>query len=283
MIKIGFLGPEGTFTHDAALILKKDNDHNLKEYSSIQQLIYAVDDGEIDIGLVPIENALEGTVNLTVDILIHEVNLNIIGEVIIPIEHCLMAKEGIAIGDLTTILSHPQALAQCRRFLDSNVGDAKRVVTESTGAAASMVQESQFPWGAIANYRAADIYGLHVLKKGIQDHSGNSTRFIVLSKKEAGMTGNDKTTLAFSVDHQPGGLFQALKIFAHMGINLTKIESRPMRTLLGQYLFLVDLEGHKGEDRINQALDILYRQCEFFKILGSYPKYKDPFQDFIPS
>lgn len=272
MTKIGYLGPAGTFTQDAALIYGKGHDCSLIEHNSIQELIHAVAEGQVSKGVVPIENAMEGTVNLTVDMLIHEVELNIVGELVIPIEHCLMASKAVAIGDLTRILSHPQALAQCRRFLDSHVGDARRVVTESTAAAAVLVKESQEPWCAIANHRAADIYGLHILKEGIQDHDGNSTRFVVISREEAKMTGEDKTTLVFTVDHKPGGLFHALKIFADMNINLTKIESRPMRTLLGQYLFLVDFEGHRYEDKVKKALGQLHGQCKFFKILGSYPR-----------
>ena len=273
MNKIGYLGPVGTFTHDAALIYTKDATCQLVEHNSIQELIYAVAEGRVCQGVVPIENAMEGTVNLTIDMLVHEVELNIVGELVIPIHHCLMAEKGVTMGDLTKVLSHPQALAQCRRFLDNHLQSIKREVAESTAAAAVLVRESRLPWAAIANCRAAHIYGLDILKEGIQDHDGNSTRFVVISHSKAGITGADKTTLAFTVDHRPGSLFHALKIFADTDINLTKIESRPMRTLLGQYLFLVDLEGHKDEIRVRNSLDQLHRQCQFFKILGSYPRF----------
>ena len=273
MDKIGYLGPKGTFTHDAALIRAREINGHLVEYDSIQELIYAVAEGEVSESVVPIENAMEGTVNLTIDILVHEVNLNIVKELVIPIQHCLMARNGIRLEDITKVLSHPQALAQCRKFLDSCLKNAKRENTQSTAAAALLVRDSELPWAAIANFRAADIYGLNILKEGIQDHNGNSTRFVTISHKEAQWTGWDKTTLAFTVDHKPGSLFQALKIFADMNINLTKIESRPMRTLLGQYLFLVDLEGHKDDDVVKEALGQLYKQCKFFKILGSYPRF----------
>lgn len=273
MKKLGYLGPMGTFTHDAALVYAQNTAWQLVEYNSIQELILTVSDKQVYQGIVPIENAMEGTVNLTIDMLVHDVELNIVGEVVIPINHCLMARKGIAIEDLTKVLSHPQALAQCRKFLDQHLSSVKRETSESTAAAAVSVKESGKPWAAIANYRAAHIYGLKILKEGIQDHDGNSTRFVVLSHEEAGITGADKTTVAFTADHRPGGLLDALKIFADRDINLTKIESRPMRTLLGQYLFLVDLEGHKDEDRIKNALDLLYRECRFFKILGSYPRF----------
>ena len=263
MTKVGYLGPAGTFTHDAALIFVKDSKYNLVEFFSIQELILAAARGEVDEAVVPMENSMEGTVNLTVDMLIHEVELNVVGELIIPIHHCLMAKAGTKIEDITKVLSHPQALAQCRKFLDNFLGGDKRQVTESTAAAAMLVMESQEPWAAIANHRAGEIYGLNILKEGIQDNNDNSTRFVVLSSKKAEMTGDDKTTLVFTVNHKPGGLYQALKIFADMDINLTKIESRPMRTLLGEYLFLVDLEGHEDEAGIGLALEQLRRQSSF--------------------
>jgi len=266
------LGPAGTFTHDAALIFVKESKYELVEFSSIQELILAVAGGEVDKAVVPMENSMEGTVNLTVDMLIHEVDLYIVGELIIPIHHCLMAKSGMEIGDITKVLSHPQALAQCRKFLDGFMDGGKRQVTESTAAAAMLVMESRKPWAAIANHRAAEIYSLNVLKEGIQDNDDNSTRFVVLASNRVEKTGDDKTTLAFTVNHKPGGLYQALKIFADMDINLTKIESRPMRTLLGEYLFLVDLEGHEDEAGIGLALEQLRGQSRFFKILGSYPK-----------
>lgn len=273
MDKIGYLGPRGTFSHDAALIYKKDVPCQLVEHDSIQALIYAVAEGGVYKGIVPIENAIEGTVNLTIDMLVHEVELNIVGELVIPIHHCLMARKGLMMRDVTKVLSHPQALAQCRIFLDNNLKDVKREIAESTAAAAVLVRESRSSWAAIANRPVADIYGLEILREDIQDNDSNSTRFVVLSYGETRITGFDKTTLAFTVDHKPGSLFHALKIFADMGINLTKIESRPMRTLLGQYLFLVDLEGHKDETRIRNSLDQLRKQCNFFKILGSYPRF----------
>lgn len=273
MRKIGYLGPEGTFTHDAALIYTRDLACDLVEHKSIQELIYAVVEGKVCQGVVPIENAVEGTVNLTIDILVHEVDLNIVGEIVIPIYHCLMANKGVAMEDVTKVLSHSQALAQCRRFLDKHLQGVKGEVTESTAAAAVLVRDNQLPWAAIANRRTADIYGLNILKEGIHDHDGNSTRFLVIDPREAQRTGHDKTTLAFTVDHRPGSLYHALKIFADMNINLTKIESRPMRTLLGQYLFLVDLEGHKDDTTIKIALDRLEEKCRFIKILGSYPRF----------
>ncbi|MFY9279501.1 MAG: prephenate dehydratase domain-containing protein, partial [Caldicoprobacterales bacterium] len=154
MKKIGYLGPVGTFTHDAALVYVREAEGQLIEYDSIQELIYAVAEGKVSQGVVPIENAMEGTVNLTIDILVHEVNLSIVKELVIPIQHCLMARKGIKTEDITKVLSHPQALAQCRKFLDKYLKNIKRETTESTAAAAVMVRDSQQSWAAIANYRA---------------------------------------------------------------------------------------------------------------------------------
>ncbi|HZJ82710.1 MAG TPA: prephenate dehydratase [Clostridia bacterium] len=273
MKKAGYLGPPGTFSHDAAHEYTKDYYYHLIEYDSIQKLIHGVENGEVHKGIVPIENALEGTVNLTIDMLIHEVDLNIVGELNIPIRHCLMARKGVAIEDITRILSHPQALAQCRKFLDSTLLSEKREATESTASAVVRVKAVEKSWGAVASPRAAQIYGLNILKEDIQDNDTNSTRFIVISKDKGKVSGMDKTTIVFTVNHEPGSLYDALKIFADKDINLTKIESRPMRTLLGHYLFWVDLEGHRDEGIIRDALDQLLKKCKFFKILGSYPRF----------
>lgn len=273
MKTIGYLGPIGTFTHDAVLKYTHDDSCHLIEYDSIQELIHDVEHGGVSQGVVPIENALEGTVNLTIDMLIHEVDLNIIGELVIPIRHCLVAKRGLAIEDVSRVFSHPQALAQCRKFLDNNLKGIHGHATESTAAAAVKVKGTGEPWAAIANSRAAHIYDLDIIKEDIQDLDTNSTRFIVVSKDKARISRRDKTTVVFAVNHKPGGLYQALKIFAQREINLSKIESRPMKTLLGHYLFWVDLEGHRDEGKIKDALNQLFMECKFFKILGSYPRF----------
>ena len=184
-----------------------------------------------------------------------------------------MARPGLKIEDLQEILSHPQALAQCRKFLNNRLkGIATRAVS-STAAAAKMAADPSSYYGAIGNIGAAALYGLQVLEEGIQDNDGNSTRFIILSKQGKDITGSDKTSIAFTVDHKPGGLYRALKIFADNNINLTKIESRPMKTLLGQYLFLLDFEGHHQEDKIRAILEELSSKSQYYKLLGSYPKF----------
>jgi len=273
MKKIGYLGPEGTFTQQAAMEYGKGQSYLYTQCSSIPELIYKVDSGELDEAVVPAENALEGTVNITMDMLVHDVDLKISGELILPIVHHLMARPGLKIEDLQEILSHPQALAQCRKFLSSRLkGIATRAVA-STAAAAKMAADPLSYYGAIGNAEAASLYGLQILEERIQDNDANSTRFVIISKQDKDITGNDKTSIAFTVDHKPGGLYRALKIFADNNINLTKIESRPMKTLLGQYLFLLDFEGHRKEDKIRAVLEELSSSSEYYKLLGSYPKF----------
>ncbi len=272
MNKIGFLGPLGTFSEEAALVYTGGSTEGLVAYPDIYTLMVDVDNRVLDKGIVPIENALEGTVNLTVDMLVHEVDVGIAGEIVLPISHCLMVRPGVSPEDVRVILSHPQALAQCRKYLKRFLPQAKVITSSSTSSGAKAVCETEEPWGAIGNRRAAEVFGLDIIDKDIQDQNGNSTRFIVISKDyKPGASGCDKTSVAFTVDDSPGSLLSALNIFASHNINLKKIESRPMRTLLGQYLFLIDLEGHIEDDIVKKSIELLAKSCSFFKFLGSYP------------
>lgn len=275
MYKIGYLGPKGTFAYDAAIAYTNGATCELIEFPEISELIYGVDSGKVDKALVPIENALEGTVNITADMLVHEVNVKISGEVVLPIRHYLLARPGIELKDVKMVISHPQALAQCRKYLYNNLKGVEQRPTTSTAAAAREVSASESHWAAIANKKTSEIYGLKILSEDIQDHLANSTRFVVMSKSGSEPTGYDKTSIAFTVENSPGCLLAALKLFADKNINLTKIESRPMKTLLGQYLFLVDFEGHERDALISEVLENLSNNSKFFVFLGSYPKHKD--------
>lgn len=275
MQKIGYLGPKGTFAYDAVLAYTNAKVCDLIGFSEISELIYAVDSGEVEEAIVPIENALEGTVNITADMLVHEVSVKIIGEVVLPIQHCLLAKPGIDLKDVKLVMSHPQALAQCRKYLYNTLKGIEQHPVTSTAAAAREVASSKLTWAAIANKKAAEIFELAILSENIQDHHANSTRFVVLSKADTKPTGYDKTSIAFTVANSPGSLFGALKLFADKNINLTKIESRPMKTLLGQYMFLVDFEGHANDELISGVLNKLSCDSKFFVFLGSYPKHKE--------
>lgn len=273
MEKVGYLGPEGTFTHEAALMYVKGKLMDLVEYQTIPDLIYGVDKGQIDHAVVPMENSMEGTVNITVDMIIHEVSVYITGELILPIHHCLLVKPGVRLDELKVVLSHPQALAQCRKFLHEKLHGVELRTTSSTAAAAREVAKGEREWGAIGSKHAASVFGLDIIEENIQDHNGNCTRFVVLSRQRSQSTGYDKTTIVFSVDHKPGSLYCALRLFAERGINLTKIESRPMKTNLGEYLFLVDFEGHVQDAVVQEALDELAGQSKYFAVLGSYPRF----------
>ena len=271
LCKTGYLGPAGTFSEQAALLFTQNSGEGLEAYRNVPDLIMAVQNGSLDRAIVPMENVLEGTVNVTVDMLTHEADLKISGEIIIPIHQCLLTAPGIKTEEICGIVSHPQALAQCRHFLSARFGGIPVHSAESTAAGAEEVKNSTYPLAAIANRRAAEVFGLTVLIENIEDHPNNCTRFVVLSRDEAAPTGRDKTSVVFSVSDEPGSLLKALSIFADHGINLKKIESRPMRTQLGQYLFFVDFEGHRREERASAAIRSLKTISTYFKHLGSYP------------
>ena len=275
MGKIGYLGPAGTFTEQAAILVQNTVGGELAAYHDMPGLILAVQGDTLDYGVVPIENVIEGTVNVTIDMLTHEADLFIIGEITIPIHQCLVAKPGVSRSDIMQIISHPQALAQCRRFLQTRFPKVPRENAVSTAAGARIALESTKPVAAIANKQAAEILGLQVLAENIEDHPNNCTRFVILSKHSVEPTGRDKTSIVFSVNDEPGSLLMALDIFARGGINLTRIESRPMRTQMGQYLFYIDFEGHAEEEGVSQALSSVKAISTFYKHLGSYPRFQE--------
>ncbi len=266
MGKIGFLGPVGTFTEEAAALVGD----NLVAFDTILQVLDAVEKNEVDVGVVPIENSIEGPVGITLDLLVHDYDLKIKREIIIPVSHNLLINPKTNINNIEFVNSHMQALSQCRNFIESlNV-----VVnaTPSTSAAAEMVKGNNNS-AAIGTKRAAEIYGLKIVETDIQDYKNNVTRFVVISKKDHGQTGNDKTSIVFSiVEDKPGGLYEILGLFADNNINLTKIESRPSKEKLGNYIFFVDLEGHRTDELIRYILNIIRSKVGYIKVLGSYPK-----------
>ncbi|HHT66345.1 MAG: prephenate dehydratase [Caldicoprobacterales bacterium] len=272
MCKIGYLGPAGTFSEQAALYFAQSCPGELIAYSDVPELILAVQSGALHYAVVPIENVLEGTVNVTVDILAHDTNLVIVGEQVLPIHQCLLAPHGAGPDEIRRIVSHPQALAQCRHFLRVHFPDIPVHSANSTAAGALEAKNSSLPVAAIANKRAAEIFGLNILMENIEDQPNNCTRFIALSRQGVGATGRDKTSIVFSVNNEPGSLLQALAIFAQLDLNLTRIESRPMRTQLGQYLFFVDFEGHAEDKAAARALHLVKAMSTYFRHLGSYPR-----------
>ena len=268
--RVAFLGPEGTYTEQAALV--HDPEATLLSFATIPAVASAVDSGIADQGVVPIENSLEGSVTFTLDLLIHESALFIRHELVLPIQHCLMARPETKPEDIKVIYSHPQALAQCRSFLEEYYSQAELVASLSTSAAVEEIRNSQMAAAAIANERSAALYGAEILAHGIQDDPNNVTRFVVLAPTDHPPTGVDKTTICFDFDSDsPGILHSVLGEFAERGINLTKIESRPTRSSLGRYIFLMDLEGHREDSVMTEALEVVRAQVSMLKILGSYP------------
>ena len=270
--KVAFLGPQGTFSHEAASLLSD----NLISYCSIQSVMSAVEEEECRYGLVPIENSIEGPVSLTLDSLIHNFDLKIRNEIIIPINHNLLAASDVSVDEIENVYSHSQALGQCQPYLERHNMVAH--YTLSTAAAARHVAETGED-AAIGTLKAAELYGLKVIDTNIQENYNNETRFVVLDKEDSPITGNDKTSISFSLfEDKPGGLYELLGYFASENINLTKIESRPSKEGLGHYIFFVDLEGHRLDENIAKILHNLENNTSFFKVLGSYPVYsKDLF------
>lgn len=262
---IGFFGPAGTFTEQAANLVGND----LVGFDSILDVLEAVKNNDVDVGVVPIENSIEGPVGVTLDLMMHDYDLKIRREIIIPISHNLLINPDASIEDIKYVYSHIQALSQCRKFTE-----AMKVVvnsTPSTSAAAEMIKGRKDS-ASIGTKRAAEIYGLKIAASDIQDYKNNVTRFVVLGKTDHDPTGKDKTSVVFSmIEDKPGGLYHILEIFAKYDINLTKIESRPSKEKLGKYIFFIDFEGHRNDEPIHGILDNIRAKVEFLKVLGSYP------------
>ena len=268
--KLGYLGPRGTFSEEAALAYNKSCSKEFKEFPSIAGVINALSLGELKEGLVPLENSLEGGIAATLDLLVKQENIYIREELICPVRQCLMANSKTDKKTVQQILSHPHALGQCSEYLNSNYPEAELLPVESTAAAAAIVVNRQ-GCAAIAPKRAAELFGLSLLDEGIQDNEENTTRFVILAQSDHPPTGDDKTSLVLTVPDGPGTLYQTLGYFARHDINLTRIESRPSRRIIGDWLFFIDCEGHRRD----QALEVLFTELRkavpFFKLLGSYP------------
>lgn len=271
--RIAYLGPAGTWSESAAM-LHGGPDASLLPLGSIPAVVSAIETGLADVGVLPVENSLEGAVGATLDLLIHETELQIVAEVVVPIRHMLLAKPETTVADIQVLRSHPQALAQCRRFIERVLPRATTAASLSTTAAVEeMLAESNS--AAIGTPRAAELYPVQILARDIQDKQTNQTRFLVLATHDAPPTGNDKTSLAFSVpQNTPGSLMRVLQIFAEANINLAKLESRPARERLGQYIFLCDLEGHRADSHVAAALRRVAAQADWIKIFGSYPAWR---------
>ncbi len=276
--RIGYLGPAGTFTEQALFTQADLCTAELVPMASIPEILAATTGGTIDAGFVPIENAIEGTVTDTQDGLVHTHDLLVQREVVIPVSLHLLGMPGAAIADITTVVSYPHALGQCRSFLDSRTPGATLEATNSTADAARLLTESgDRSMAAIATSRAAELYGLEILAPEIEDHPDNATRFLLVAGHAVpAPTGHDKTSLVvFQHADTPGSLLGILQEFAVRAVNLTKLESRPTRRGLGDYCFLVDLEGHIHDEVVADAVRSLKAKQADVKFLGSYPAAGD--------
>jgi prephenate dehydratase len=272
-LRVAYLGPAGTNSEVAALRACPDADY--VPCPTIVAAVRAVQAGEADRAVVPIENSLQGTVTDTVDMLVHEEDIAICAELVLPIEHCLMAAPGTARDAIEVIYSHPQSLGQCRRYLEAHFPSARTEAALSNADAVAIMMRTPRA-AAIAPARAAEIYGARIVERGIQDSRVNKTRFVTLAREGAPPTGDDKTSLAFAVAHdRPGTLVRVLHEFSDRQINMTKIESRPSGEELGVYIFLIDIEGHRADALVAQALAAVKEQADFFKVFGSYPAWRE--------
>jgi chorismate mutase/prephenate dehydratase len=268
-VKVSFQGERGAYSESAVYTFFGD-EANVKPCRDLTEVFESLDKQEAQFGVVPVENSLEGSVNQTYDLFLTH-NLKVSGEIIIRISHCLIANPSTSLEAVKTVYSHPQALAQCRRFLE-RLG-RELVPTYDTAGSVKMLKEKGLKdAAAVASEKAAEIYGMKILAREIEDTPTNYTRFFVLSKNDASITGRDKTSIIFAAAHTPGSLYHALGEFAKRNINLTKIESRPTKQKAWEYNFYLDFEGHRSEKRCAEALEALAKSGAFLKILGSYPK-----------
>ena len=270
----GFLGPPGTFTQEALLQVVDPESVELVYYPTAEEVVLAVERGEIPRGMVPIENSVEGTVNASIDAIGFETEgLLIEREVILGIRLHLLARSGMKLGDVKQVYSIPHATAQCRRWLRENLPEAKIVAANSTAEAAGRVAYEAATAAAIGPNLAAQLFGLDVIARDVTDHPEAETRFVVVGREAAARTGRDKTSLiAFIAEDHPGALLEILQEFAGRDINLTKLESRPTKRVLGEYCFFIDLEGHLSDDGVAGALAALEPKLARLKSLGSYPR-----------
>lgn len=273
-MSIAFLGPRGTYSEEAA-IAYGGADAELIAFPSIPALAEAVESGTADVAVLPIENSIEGGVSTTLDLLIHETELRISNELVVPIRHMLVAQEGVALEDIRTVMSHPQALGQCRRYLDRCLPDAEQVAALSTaGAVKAVVEGDDRTVAAIGPGPSQAIYGGVILAHDIQDIRTNLTRFVVLQHEDGEPTGDDKTSIGLTAKaDEPGVLEQIIRPIADARLQLTRLESRPTKGWLGTYVFLIDFEGHRTEQRVADVLGKIEARSTTMKVFGSYPRF----------
>lgn len=275
-LSVAFLGPAGTYTEEA-LLASAPPGVAPEPRSTVYETVMAVQEGETDRAVVPIENSLEGGVAATLDALAGEAeDVRVVAEVVHPIHHQLIGRQGLRLADVRRVLSHPQATAQCARFLREQLPAAERVPATSTAEAVRLVSEADEPWAALGSRLSAQLYDCAVLAERVEDEEDNLTRFVWLARsggQPPPIDGPQKTSIVFwgFNDSSPGALVDVLRELSDRQINLTKIESRPRRVRLGHYMFFADLEGHGDQPNVAEALAALRGRVETLRELGSYP------------
>jgi prephenate dehydratase len=279
-MRLGYLGPAGTFSEEAVRAAVPDDRAELVPFASIHQAVMAVQDHTIERALVPIENSLEGGVSATLDALALDAgDVAIVGETVLAIRNCLIARGDLALGAIEVVVSHPQPLGQCAEFLRATLPNAAVRAATSTADAVREVAASGAPWAALGPRSAAALYGCRVLREGVDDDPDNATRFVWLAPAGTppdGPAAADtpwKTSVVFAGagDRSPGWLVRCLSEFAFRGVNLTRIESRPRKGPLGHYVFHLDMEGRADDAAVAEAIEGLGAHCEQVRLLGSYP------------
>jgi prephenate dehydratase len=273
MTRVGFLGPHGTFAEEALLSQPDLAAGEAVPFRDVPRVITAVEAGEVDLGIVPIENSIEGSITVTLDTLAFDTNLLVQREVDLPVSLNLCAKPGTKLRDIATVVSHPNPLGQSRMWMAEHLPDAVPVAANSTADAALRVAKSRkHDIASIGTAAGAKHAGLHILAREIEDHSDNQTRFVVVGYGVPAPTGHDKTSIVcFQQVDRPGSLLAILQEFAARAINITKLESRPTKRDLGDYCFLIDFEGHLGDEIVTDCLRNLRAKQQRVKFLGSYP------------
>ncbi len=268
-IRVAFQGETGAYSEEAAARIFGAG-VKAHPFETLDDVFQAVEKGDMLYGVIPVENSLEGSISRSYDLMLNS-GLKVCGETELRVVHCLIANHGVTLDNVKKVYSHPQALGQCSSFLKHL--QAELIPEYDTAGSVKMIKRKGIKDGAaIAGARAAEIYSMNILAHGIEDNQNNSTRFFVLAKEDAGPTGKDKTSIVFSVKHQPGALYAALKAFSDNSINLTKIESRPTRQRAWEYNFYVDFEGHREDIVVKRVLSEVDKYSLFLKVLGSYPK-----------
>ena len=275
-MRVAFLGPEGTFSEEALLASPDAAQFEPVPEPTVYECVMAVHAKEVERAIVPIENSLEGSVNATLDALVFETDeVTIIGETVHPIQHCLIAGQPLALEQIQRVVSHPQANAQCARFIRTRLPNAQVTSANSTADAVRIVADSDEPWAALGNRLTAELYGCQILKAGVEDVAENETRFVWLAREppaEQRQSDSWKTSIVFwGLPDSPGALLSVLQAFAERDVNLSKIESRPLKQRLGRYIFFADLEGEQSDATVLDALDAVRAKVDTLRVLGSYP------------